>query len=142
MNGWWFAAGCVGLYLLLWVFMARKWKIQALALVERRPNPGREEFLATLAADCEPDIAEFVWTIFTEEYSQWGVELTPHPDDDYLEDMPIDPENQSDWFDDFCVAFAVSYDDFPDWPQGATTTVRNYARWLSDGRRLLARSAV
>ncbi len=142
MNGWWFAAGCVGLYLLLWAFTSRKWKRQAIALAARRPSPDRNDFIELLSDDCEGDVAEFVWTIFTEEYSHWGVELTPHPDDDYLEDMPIDPENQSDWFDDFCVAFAVSYDDFPDWPQGATTTVRNYARWLSDGRRLLARSAV
>lgn len=137
MNGWWFAAGCVGLYLLLGVFTFRKWKRQAITLAERRPNPDQEDFIALLGNGCERDIAEFAWKIFAEEYSYSGVELTPHPDDDYLEDIPIDPENQNDWFDEFCDAFELNGEDFPSWPKDTATTVRNYARWLSDGRRSL-----
>ncbi|MBL0916119.1 MAG: hypothetical protein IBJ13_11590 [Sphingopyxis sp.] len=140
MNGWWFAAGCVVLYLLLWGFMAQRWKQQAAALAGRRQSPDREGFLKLLGNDSDRDVAEFVWAIFEEEYSYKGVDLTPHPDDDYLKDMPIDPENQNDWFDDFCKAFYLRSDDFPDWPKGEATTIRNFARWLSDGRRSLARA--
>lgn len=121
--------------------MAQKWKRRAVALAGRRPSPDRESFVKLLEGDSDRDVAEFVWTIFAEEYSHKGVDLTPHPDDDYLKDMPIDPENQNDWFGDFCEAFLLSYDDFPDWPDGAATTIRNFARWLSDGRRALARDA-
>ena len=102
----------------------------------RRPNPTHEQFIALLVEDCDHDIAEFVWRIFTEDYSGWGVELTPHPDDDYLRDLPIDPENQGDWLDEFHESFALSHGNFPRWPDGAQTTVRKFARWLSDGRRL------
>ena len=135
MSGWWFAAGCVGLFLTLWAFASRRWKRQALILKARRPNPTHEQFIALLVEDCDHDIAEFVWRIFTEDYSGWGVELTPHPDDDYLRDLPIDPENQGDWLDEFHESFALSHGNFPRWPDGAQTTVRKFARWLSDGRR-------
>ena len=135
MSGWWFAAGCVGLFLTLWAFASRRWKRQALILTARRPNPTHEQFIALLVEDCDHDIAEFVWRIFTEDYSGWGVELTPHPDDDYLRDLPIDPENQGDWLDEFRESFALSHGNFPRWPDGAQTTVRKFARWLSDGRR-------
>ncbi|WP_257545745.1 hypothetical protein [Sphingopyxis sp. DBS4] len=136
MNGWWFAAGCVGLYLLFAIFAARANKRQVAALAKSRVNPGREEFVALLMDDCDPDIAEFLWTIFTEEYSHWGVELSPHPDDNYLEDMPIDPDNQGDWLSDFCAANDLSPKDMPHWPDGWETTVRNFARWLQRcGRR-------
>lgn len=141
MSGWWFAGGCVGLYLLFAIFAARSNKRQVSALAASRASPGREEFIALLIEDCDCDVAEFVWTIFAEEYSDWGVELAPHPDDNYLEDMPIDPENQDDWFRDFCSAFALVGPDFPDWPKDRATTVRNFAHWLSEGRRALVRAA-
>ena len=48
MSGWWFAAGCVGLFLTLWAFASRRWKRQALILKARRPNPTHEQFIALL----------------------------------------------------------------------------------------------
>jgi hypothetical protein len=141
LSGWGFAAICFGLYVLLTLFNARSNQRQVAVLAASRASPGREEFIKLLRGDCDRDVAEFAWKIFAEEYSDWGVELTPHPDDNYLRDMPIDPENQSDWFNDFCDDFALSYRDFPDWPEGEATTVRNFARWLSDGSRSLGRAA-
>ena len=91
MNGWWFAAGCAGLYVIFAFFAGRSNKRQVMAFAASRTSPDREEFIELLADDCERDIAGFVWKIFVEEYSGWGVDLTPHPDDDYLHDMPIDP---------------------------------------------------
>ena len=141
MSGWWFAAGCIGFYLLCAVAAAPFNKRQVAALAASRPNPGREDFIALLTDDCDRDIAEFVWTIFIEEYSDWGVRLTPHPDDNYLEDMPIDPDNQDDWLDDFCAAEGLRPRDFPHWPEDWQTTVRNFARWLSEARRSMMRAA-
>lgn len=141
MSGWGFAAGCVGLYLLFAIFAARSNKRQVAAFAATRASPSRDEFVALLADDCEPEVAEFVWAIFTEEYSDRGAELTPHPDDNYLADMPIDPDNQDDWLVDFCSAFALRWRDFGDWPKDMPTTVRNFARWLSQGRRASARAA-
>lgn len=141
MSGWWFAAGCVGLYLFFAIFAARSGKRQVAALAARRPNPGREDFIGQLAGDCERDVAEFVWTIFTEEYSDRGAEVTPHPDDNYLKDMPIDPDNQDDWLGDFCAAQNLRAEDFPRWPEDRETTVRNFARWLSDARNSTMRAA-
>lgn len=141
MTGWWFAAGCVGLYLLFAFFAARSNRGQVAAFAATRASPNREEFIVLLADDCEPDIAEFAWTIFSEEYSDWGVDLTPHPDDDYLKDIPIDPENQDDWLNDFCAANDLRPRGVLHWPEGQATTIRNFARWLSITRQSLRRTA-
>ncbi|APZ99496.1 hypothetical protein BWQ93_14135 [Sphingopyxis sp. QXT-31] len=140
MSGWWVAAGCVGLFLIFAFFAARSGKRRAAALAATRISPSREEFIALLSDDCEPDIAAFVWTIFTEEYSYWDAGLTPHPDDNYLGDMPINPENEQDWLGDFCAAEDLRPKDFPHWPEGWKTTVRNFARWLSEARRSIVRA--
>lgn len=141
MNGWWFAAGCFGLFLIYSLIVSRRNKRQVAAFAATRASPDREVFVALLSGDCEPDIAEFVWTIFIEEYSYWGVEITPHPDDDYLGDMPIDPENQQDWVGDFCDSEKLRPKDFPHWPEGQKTTVRNFARWLSEARQSMMQAA-
>lgn len=138
MSGWWFAAACLGLYLLLWAFMAWKGKQQAVVLAARRPNPAREEFVALLADDCEPDVADFLWGALA---AYWKPGLAPHPDDDYLRDLPIDPAEQEDWVRDFCDLYGLRAEDWPDWPEDQDTTVRNFARWLSEGRQLPARAA-
>ncbi len=135
MSGWWFAAICLGLYLLLWAHMAWDRKRRVTALAARRHNPTRDEFIALLAGDCEADVADFLWKQLADS---WLPQATPHPDDNYLEDVPIDPEEQCDWLDAFCAAHHLSADDFPDWRNGEVTTVRNFARWLSDGHRSLA----
>lgn len=141
MNGWWFAAGCVGLYLIFAIFAARSSKRRVAAFAATRVSPDRAEFVAMLADDCERDVADFVWAIFTEEYSGWGVELTPHPDDDYLEDMPIDPDSQEDWLNDFCAANDLHPTGISHWPEGQATTIRNFARWLSEVRQSMRQAA-
>ena len=133
MNGWWFAASCVGLYLLLWAFTARKWKRQAVALAVRRENVGREQFLAMLAGDCERDVAEFLWDELLSEWSYWQDGLTPHPDDDFLKDLPIDDEEPQDWLEHYCDGRGLEWRRWTNWDQSQPTTVRNFARWLSNG---------
>ena len=141
MSGWWFAAGCFGLYLLFCIYAARRDKRQVIAFAGSRVSPNREQFVELLAADCDADVADFLWEKLAEDYSCWDLELTPHPDDNYLEDMPIDPEHQGDWLDGFCAANDVRAKDFPPWTEGQETTVRNFARWLSSGRRSLVDAA-
>lgn len=138
MSGWWFAAICLGLFLLLWAYMAQKWKRQASGLAARRGNPTRDEFVVLLTDDCEPDVAAFLWGALA---VYWKPGLTPHPDDDYLNDLPIDPEEQEDWVRDFCGLNGLRAADWPDWPESRDSTVRNFARWLSEGRRLMTRAA-
>lgn len=134
MSGWWFAAICLGLYLLLRTYMARQRKKRVMALAAWRRNPTQEEFIALLAGDCEADVAAFLWD---ELVDSWRPEATPHPDDDYLNDVPIDPDEQGDWLRDFCDRHGLREEDFPAWPAGQLTTVRKFGRWLSEGRRSL-----
>lgn len=131
MSGWWFAAGCVGLFLLLWAFMSRKWKRQALSLAGRRPNPNREQFIALLASDCDTDVAVHLW----DELKPYWEPATPHPDDDFLTDLSIDEEEPQDWLERFCQQYHHDWRAWPEWEKGRPTTVRNFAIWLCEGRR-------
>ena len=141
MSGWWFAAISLGLFLLLWGVMDWRWKRRAVALALSRTNVGREQFTDLLASDCEADIADFLWDVLAPEWAYWNSGLTPHPDDDYLAALPIDPDEQEDWVRDFCDLNGLQARDWPDWPENRNSTVRNLARWLSEGRQLLARVA-
>lgn len=141
MNGWWFAAISLGLFLLLWAGMDWRWKKRATALALSCASLNREQFTDLLARDCEADIGHFLWSLLTPEWDYWNAGLTPHPEDDYLKALPIDPEEQEDWVRDFCDLHALPIGDWPDWPEGRATTVRGFARWLSEGRQLLARVA-
>ena len=138
MSGWWFAAGCVGLFLLLWIVTNRRGKRQAAALLQSRPSLTRDQFVDLLSGDCESDIADFLWNKMAPEWSHWNDSLTPHPDDDYLGGLPIDPEEPEDWVRDFCVDNGLRLADLPNWPEEWVTTVRNFARWLSSARRTQA----
>lgn len=131
MNPWLFGGICVGLFLLLWVVSARKWKQQAEALAARRANLTREEFIALLSDDAGADIAEFLWH---ELASYWTHGLTPHPGDDFLKDLPIDDEEPQDWLERYCGANGYDWKQWPQWDESHPTTVRNFARWLSEGR--------
>lgn len=131
MSGWWFAAGCFGLCLLLWALMAQQWKRQALLLAARRPNPTREQFIALVAADSDADVAAHLW----DELLPYWKPATPHPDDDFLIDLSIDEEEPQDWLERFCKQHRHDWRAWPEWEMDRPTTVRNFAIWLSEGRR-------
>lgn len=60
--------------------------------------------------------------------------LAPHPDDDLVRDLPIDDGDWSmDWPREFADLHGFSEMDYPDWPEGAAVTLRNYGRWLEAG---------
>src|SRR3546814_14559302 len=81
-------------------------------LAARRPNPTREEFVALLSEDAGPDIAIFLWTELT---PHWKPGLTPHPDDDFVNDLPIDRAEPQDWLERYTEAAEYDWQHWPDW---------------------------
>lgn len=137
MNGWWFAVGCVGLFLLLWVVMERRWRSDAAKLAASRPNPSEGEFLSAVADVADPAIAQYLW----EELADYWSPATPHPDDDFLKNFPIDPDEPQDWLERFCQQRSYDWRAWPMWDEGRPTTVRSFAAWLAEGRRYAEASA-
>ncbi len=137
MNGWWFAAGCVGLLLLLCAAMARRWRSETVRLAASRPNLSEGEFLSAIAEIADRDIAEYLW----EELADYWSPATPHPDDDFLNSLSIDPDEPQDWLERFCQKHGYDWRAWPIWAEGRSTTVRSFAVWLAEGRRRAEASA-
>ncbi|WP_447932265.1 hypothetical protein [Sphingopyxis fribergensis] len=131
MNGWLFAAGCVGLFLLLWAVIERRWRSEAAKLAASRPNLSEAQFLMIVGDIADPDIAQYLWN---ELFGYWSP-ATPHPDDDFLTDLSIDDEEPQDWLERFCQQRGYDWRDWPEWEKGRSTTVRSFAAWLSEGRQ-------
>ena len=116
----------------LWVAAERKWRRQATVLATRRENLGKSDFVAALADSADTDVAEWLWD---ELLAYWQPPiLSPHPADDFIRDLPIDPDEPEHWMIRFCVAQGLDRRSFPDWPYGEATTVRNLAAWFTEGR--------
>lgn len=124
-----FVVGGVTIWLGLGVWFNRR----ALARVAaRRANPTEAEFFATMAQDCSPEAARFMW-----EQTRPYVEprLTPHPDDRLIADLRIDGDDiDMDWRRDWAERSGVAESALPDWPQEWPLTVRNFARWCDLAR--------
>jgi hypothetical protein len=115
----------------------RKLKRMKLALAERRVSPTREEFISMLTENCEADIAELLRDELLVFYKP---DMTPHPDDDVVIDMPIDGDEPNDWLSEFCKRNGLRLRDITDWPKDQSATVRNLATWFSENRKRLAQS--
>lgn len=127
----------------IFVVSKRQWKRNVQALLARRPNPTRVEFVELLSHDVPQDIAEWMWetvSFYTRPL------LSPHPDDDLLSDLMIDDDDvYIDWLPQFAKEQGLDWKAWPDWPSQAPSTVRNFAIWLAHGRDLqrpVARQAV
>ncbi len=99
-------------------------------LAQRRPSPSRDHFCVLLAPDCADDVA--LW-LHAELAPYWSP-LSPHPDDDFIRDLGVDPDEPEDWLIRFCRAHALDVDRVVPWPEDRATTVRNFARWLAEER--------
>ena len=128
------AAG-VGIFVWMFFVYKRKLKRQKAFLQQRRPNPTRDEFITLLAPDCEADIADQLWNDLLVFYQP---DMTPHPDDDAIQDMLVDPDEPNDWLGHFCRSNGLRIKDVSPWPDGQLVTIRNLARWFSDNRRRLS----
>lgn len=74
------------------------------------------------------DVAAFVWDVLQAYYRP---ELTPHPDDDLMDDLLIDPEEPEDWVLEYCRRSDISSQYLPEWPEDHRVTPRNLGRYLS-----------
>jgi len=132
LRGWFGAiALIIAVFLLIQLVGNRQQKRIAVALRARRPNLTREEFVALLADATDTGAAEFLWE---ELLPYWKPNLTPHPDDDFLKDLLIDDEEPEDWLKRYCDRFGHDWRSWPPWAAEQPTTVRNFARWLTNGR--------
>ena len=101
-------------------------------LAAKRPSPTEGEFMAMLADQVDPAIAEWLWHQALPYYTP----LTPHPDDHLIDDAMIDEDDVSMfWWGDFAHAKGLDEKTWPDWPQDWAFTVRNFARWLQLAQR-------
>jgi len=103
-------------------------------LAGRRPSPSREEFVGMLAG--EVDEASAVW-LWDELQVYYRPRLAPHPDDDLIEDMPIDPDEPEDWVRDYCFRHGIKQRQMSEWPKGLSVTPRHLLRWLDAERQRL-----
>ena len=99
---------------------------------QRRVNPTESEFVTMLSRDVNPETAEFVCFAIIEYLQRW--QLTPHPDDDLVNDLPIGSDDPTiDWLPRYAELYGANWKLWPKWPQGWDGTVRNFARWLELG---------
>ena len=126
------AALVVCVFVWLHISGERRLKRQKAILPALRVNPTYNEFAALLNADCEPDIADQLWCDLLPFYAP---DMTPHPDDDVIQDMPIDHDEPNDWLRDFCKKNGFGVRDVTPWPSQQQATVRNLARWFSENRQ-------
>ena len=100
-------------------------------LLARRPNPTEALFLSLMAEDVHPQTAKFLWD---KALSYVKPTLAPHPEDHLSQDLKIDDDDWGmDWPRDFAELKGFHESNFPDWPEGWPTTVRNLGRWLDMG---------
>lgn len=111
--------------------MERRWRSDAAKLAAARPNLSEDEFLSVIGAAADPDIARYLW----EELADYWSPATPHPDDDFLNSLSIDPDEPQDWLESFCQQRGYDWRGWPMWEEGRPTTVRSFAEWLAEGRR-------
>ncbi len=134
-GAWLFAGGVLVVWLAgSYLIGKRKWERAVLLLRARRADPSREAFVAMLAADVGPATAEWFWQELQVYYQPY---LAPHPEDDLIDDLPIDPDEPDDWVRDFCRIHGLNDRDLAPWPKGQAVTPRNLLGWLENERRRL-----
>jgi len=120
--------GALSIWLAVGFFMHKRGQQR---LAAKRANPTRAAFVAMLASDIDPDIAEWFW----EQLQPYYIPLTPHPDDHLLKDAMIDDDDIGmDWWPMFARAKGLDERRSPDWPEEWDLTVFNFARWLQVAR--------
>ena len=131
MPEWALAALAIVLGLAMWLVVGTLLIKRSLrCTAAKRPNLGREDFLAAMSgAGVRDEAAVFLWDTVLFYVSP---QLTPHPDDVLGSDLPIDDGDWSmDWPRDFARKHGLRPDDLPAWPEGQASSLLDYGRWLS-----------
>lgn len=97
----------------------------------RRANLTRKQFLLQMQLDVSLPAASFLWETILPYLEP---HLTPHPEDDIVEDLPVHADDMSlDWPQLWARQQGFHESNLPDWPDGWPVTIRNYGRWLDLG---------
>jgi hypothetical protein len=97
----------------------------------RRANPTETEFMQMMRADVSEDASAFLWKSALPYLECFRPKLTPHPDDDLVQHLPIDDDNFGmDWPREWAELKGFHESNMADWPEGWPVTIRNYGRWL------------
>ncbi|MDJ0642020.1 MAG: hypothetical protein QNJ15_04315 [Erythrobacter sp.] len=135
MPEWLFATLFVGGFIVIVGAVAwRNTKRQLKRLVARRPSPSKDEFLEMMKPDVSREASEFIWDAVRSHLDYFDHALTPHPDDDLVDELPIaDEEWSMDWPREWAERSGFHESNFHDWPKEWPVTIRNYGRWLDMG---------
>ena len=126
-----FAIAFVGV---LFAIGSRNTNRQIKATLSKRDNLSHEEFLRSMSPDVSRAAAEFLWASAMNYLEALQQEITPHPDDHLVDDLPIDDEEWSmDWPREWAEKQGFHESNLPDWPKDWPVTVRNFGRWLDRG---------
>ncbi|MEO1730789.1 MAG: hypothetical protein AAFR64_08630 [Pseudomonadota bacterium] len=132
---WAVLSGCIALGIL--AFALWRWgntKRQVERTLAKRANPTHEEFLALIGQDVSPAVSEFLWERALDALSVHASQITPHPDDHLIDDLPI---NDDEWSLDWPFLWAENCGfpekNLPDWPADWPATIRHFGRWLDLG---------
>jgi len=107
---------------------------QIAELLAKRVNPSRDEFLALMVPDVSQEASEFLWEVSVDAIGFLKPELTIHPDDNLLDDLPIDQgEWDLDWPSEWADRQGIPETGLPDWPEDCPVTIRNFGLWLDLG---------
>ncbi|MFN3458942.1 MAG: hypothetical protein ACK4Z8_15310 [Novosphingobium sp.] len=137
VGAWLFAGGVLAVWLGGGYLVGkRNYRRAVQTLRARRADPSREAFTASLSPEVRAATAEWFWQQLQAYYQP---DLSPHPDDDLIRDMPIDPEEPEDWVRDYCRANGLKERNLEPWPEGMAVTPRNLLGWLENERRRLSR---
>ncbi|MFN2099449.1 hypothetical protein [Altererythrobacter sp. MF3-039] len=97
----------------------------------KRNNLTREEFIMKMTPDVTSETSGFLWDSAMSYLEVLKQEITPHPDDHLVDDLPIDDEEWSmDWPREWAERKSFHESNLPDWPEDWAVTIRNYGRWL------------
>lgn len=126
-----FVAGFLGVHFgVAW----RNTKRQILQTLSRRQNLTEAQFITLMTVDVSEETARFLWQVTMPYLEFHKPTLAPHPDDDLVNDLPIDDEEWSmDWPRDWAERRGFHESNLPDWPEEWRVTIRNYGRWLDMG---------
>lgn len=124
----------VGFVAIVGVVAWRNTDRQLKHLISRRPSPSKDEVLEMMQSDVAREPSEFIWDIAVPYFDCFTPNLTPHPDDQLVDDFPIAEEDWGmDWPREWADRRGFHESNFHDWPEDWPATIRNYGRWLDMG---------
>ena len=118
--------------LCIWFGIAwRNTSKQVRRISAQRSNPTEAEFMDMMLRDVSEEAAGFLWTTALPYLKFFKAPLTPHPEDNLVNDLPIDDDDFGiDWPREWAELKCFHESNMPDWPEGWPVTIRNYGRWL------------